>query len=135
MTQYVPLIRNHILSWHPQLFPSCIHKELPCFLHSWDNSNHLSLNHLFEHILMIQGIIKTWRPLVSFNFVSYRKHDIQYKGEHYMENCDHICTNSNKIRSFCSFAVFHIAISAVEIFSLTCLICFATLEFNCNATK
>lgn len=135
MTQYVPLIRSHILSWHPQLFPSCTHKELPCFLHSWDNSSHLSLNHLFEHILMIQGIIKSWRPLVSFNFVSYRKHDIQYKGENYVEICDHVSTNFNKIRSFCSFAIFHIAISVLEIFSLIYLICFSTREFNCNDTK
>lgn len=35
--------------------------------------------------------------------------------------CHHVYTTSNKIRSFCSFAIFHIGISA--------------LEFNCNDTK
>lgn len=89
---------------------------------------------LFEQILMIQGVIKSWRPLVSFNFISYRKHDIQYKGENYMEFCDDVYTTSNKIRSLCFFAIFHTGISALEIFSLMCVIYLAFLEFNYSDT-
>lgn len=45
-----------------------------------------------------------------------------------MEFCDHVYTTSNKIRSLCSFAVFHIGISAPEISSLICVIYLVTLS-------
>ena len=72
---------------------------------------------------------------MSFNFISYRKHDIQYKGENYMEFCDDVYTTSNKIRSLCFFAIFHTGISALEIFSLMCVIYLAILEFNYRHTQ
>ena len=65
---------------------------------------------------------------LNFNFISYRKHDIQHKRENYMEFCDHVYTTSNKIRSLCSFAVFHIGISAPEISSLICVIYLVTIS-------
>lgn len=52
-----------------------------------------------------------------------------------MELCDHVYTTSNKIRSLCSFAVFHIGICAPEISSLICVICLVTLEFNYSEQK
>ena len=84
---------------------------------------------------MIQEIIKSWRLLVNFNFISYGKHDIQHKGENYTEFCDHVYTTSNKIRLLCSFAIFHIGISAPEISSLIWVIYLVSLEFNYSDTK
>lgn len=52
-----------------------------------------------------------------------------------MEFCDHVYTTSNKIRSLCSFAIFHIGISAPEISSLIWVIYLVTLEFNYSDTK
>lgn len=47
-----------------------------------------------------------------------------------MEIYDVVYTSSNKIKSLCSFAIFPIGISVLETFSLTCVICLATPEFN-----
>lgn len=51
-----------------------------------------------------------------------------------MEFCDDVYTTSNKIRSLCFFAIFHTGISALEIFSLMCVIYLAFLEFNYSDT-
>lgn len=52
-----------------------------------------------------------------------------------MEFCDDVYTTSNKIRSLCFFAIFHTGISALEIFSLMCVIYLAFLEFNYSDTQ
>lgn len=52
-----------------------------------------------------------------------------------MEICDDIYTTSNKVRLFCFFAIFPIDISVLGIFSLICLVCLATSEFNFNDAK